>query len=216
MNWGEALLSLVFPCCCPGCGRMTEAERPWCEACLRKFWEPRLISGSHSGALEGCYTCCRYTEGIRACIIRLKYNREKSLGRAFPMLLERFPWWDRLAAYDLAAPVPLSSARKKSRGYNQCDVIFASFMKRVGKTYDAELLVRLRDTKVQSTLDREARQQNVKDAFHVNRGRSVAGRHILLLDDVYTTGATLREAARELRRAGAVSVMGFTAASGAR
>lgn len=215
MKWGQALLDLLFPCCCPGCGKVTGAERPWCEDCLRTFWDPRLLSRSHSRELEGCYACCRYAGALRSCIIQLKYNGRKNRGRVFPMLLARFPWWDRLALYDLAVPVPLSAARKESRGYNQCDLIFQPYMESIGKSYDPDFLVRLRDTKTQSELDREARLRNVKGAFHINRGRSARGRRILLLDDVYTTGATMREAARELRRAGAVSVMGLAIASGA-
>lgn len=215
MKWGQALLDLLFPVCCPGCGTMTDAEHPWCEACVRQFWNPRMIQSAHSRDLEGCYTCCQYTAGIRDCIIQLKYYGKKNLKRCFPMLLARFPWWERLASYPIAVPVPLSRRRRESRGYNQCDLIFQDFMKNLGKTYDAELLVRLRDTKVQSTLDREERRKNIRDAFHINRGRRIEGQCILLLDDVYTTGATMEEAARELKRAGAAAVMGLTLASGA-
>lgn len=215
MKWAEAILDLFFPRCCPGCGRVTESERPWCEACIRTFWYPRLLNSASGGALDGCYTCGQYDEGLRAAILRLKYGGQRHLGESFSMLLHRFPWWDRLESYDLAAPVPLSAARMRERGYNQCDLMYQAFMKQMGKTYDPELLVRIRHTKVQSSLDREARRQNVKNAFHLNRRRQVEGRRVLLLDDVYTTGATLREAAKELRRVGAVSVMGFTMASGA-
>ena len=215
MKWGQALLDLFFPVCCPGCGTVTGADRPWCESCIRKFWYPRFINTASSRDLEGCYTCGQYEAGIRDCIIQLKYRGQKHLGQTFPMLLERFPWWERIAVYDLAAPIPLSAARKKERGYNQCDLIYQTFMGRAGKAYDPELLVRIRNTNVQSKLEREARRQNVKNAFHIHPERSVAGRRILLLDDVYTTGATIREAAKELRRAGAASVMGFTIASGA-
>ena len=136
-------------------------------------------------------------------------------GASFPRCWRPFPGGARLSSYDLAVPVPLSAARRSERGYNQCDEIFSDFLTRAGKEYIPDFLVRIRDTKVQSKLSREARRDNVRGAFHVNRGRSAAGRRVLLVDDVYTTGATLGEAARELRRAGALSVMGFTAASGA-
>lgn len=215
MTWGQALLDLLFPVRCPGCGRMTCADAPWCRTCLAAFWHPRLIADSRRGALDGCYTCCQYDGALRECILQLKYGGRRSRGRVFPQLLEAFPWWDRLSSYDLAVPVPLSAARRAERGYNQCDEIFSDFLTRAGKEYIPDFLVRIRDTKVQSKLSREARRDNVRGAFHVNRGRSAAGRRVLLVDDVYTTGATLGEAARELRRAGAASVMGFTAASGA-
>lgn len=213
--WKKALLDLLFPCCCPGCGKMTDAEAPWCEDCIRLFWHPRLLSRSHDRALEGCYACCQYEEGIRRCIIGLKYNGKKEYESSFPMLLDRFPWWARLKNYDVAVPVPLSGERKKERGYNQCDLIFQTYMKTLGKRYDPDMLVRIRPTETQSLLDQESRKANVRGVFHINWGRDIRGENILLLDDVYTTGATMHEAARELKRAGASSVMGLVMASGA-
>lgn len=211
-----ALLDLLYPVACPGCGKETRPEAPWCEDCIRKFWHPRLIADSASPHLSGCYTCCQYTEGIRSAIIRLKYGKKEHLAGAFPPLLARFPWWERIEGFDLAVPVPLAKARRKERGFNQTDLIFRKAMEEKGKTYDADLLVRIRDTKVQSLLDKEDREKNLKGAFHINKGKNIKGRRILLLDDVYTTGTTMKEAAKELRRAGAAEVMGFAAASGAR
>lgn len=88
-------------------------------------------------------------------------------------------------------------------------------MKTLGKRYDPDMLVRIRPTETQSLLDQESRKANVRGVFHINRGRDIRGENILLLDDVYTTGATMHEAARELKRAGASSVMGLVMASGA-
>lgn len=215
MKWMSDLLDLLYPQCCPGCGRKTTKEAPWCESCIRSFWSPRQIGSAGDAYLKGCYTLCQYQGGIRHALIGLKYSGKSDIGRTFASLLRRFPWWHRLEAYTLTVPIPLYREREKIRGYNQTDLIFQSFLEAAGKTYDPQALVRVRHTHVQSTLDREARRKNMAGVFHVNKGREFKGKSILLVDDIYTTGVTLHEAAKELRRAGAKDVMGLTLASGA-
>ncbi len=214
MKWADTLLDLLYPQCCPGCGKKTEKDRPWCEACIRSFWSPRMLSGAGTRHLDGCYTLTMYRGGIRDALIGLKYGRKRELAASFAPLLARFPWWDRLSGFPLAVPVPLYKERKRDRGYNQTDLIFAHPLRALGKEYDPDLLVRIRHTDVQSRLDLDGRRNNVKGAFHVNRGKEIRGASILLVDDIYTTGATLHEAARELKRAGAAHVMGLTLSSG--
>lgn len=215
MNLFEPFLDLVFPVCCPGCGVKTEKGNPWCAECVPKFWHPRMIDGSAAGHFAGCYTCCQYTEGIRTCLIKLKYGHREDFAEAFPPLLENFPWWDRLADIEIAAPVPLYHERLRARGYNQVDLIFENFLTARGIAYDPALLVRVRPTGKQTERDPEARRKNVRGAFHINRGKEIKGKTVLLVDDIYTTGATMQEAARELRRAGAEKIIGMTVASGA-
>ena len=215
MSWGQVLLDLLFPCCCPGCGKKTEDAVPWCEDCIRLFWHPRLISSSHDNCLEGCYTCCQYKEGVRKSLLALKYKKDQGREGTYAMLLSRFPWWERLAGCTMAVPVPLGEAHRKKRGYNQCDIIFRRFLEEKGLPYKAGCLVRHRHTRPQSSLSLLERRDNVRRAFHCDPAICLAGEKVLLVDDIYTTGATMKEAARELRRGGAASVIGLTIASGA-
>ncbi|MDY6084710.1 MAG: ComF family protein [Dialister sp.] len=210
------LLEVLYPSCCPGCGKATAPDKLWCKDCLALFWNPRLLNASFSKHLSGCYTVCEYDEGIRRALIGLKYSGKTEYKRAFPELLDAFPYWGRLSAFHTAMPVPLSQKRKRERRYNQVDMIFQDWLENHGWEYVNEGLARVRDTKVQSLLDKEKRRQNVKGAFHLNHGVDVKGKDILLLDDVYTTGTTLEEAASELKRMGAKTVAGLTLASGAR
>ncbi len=216
MKWIDTLLDLIYPQRCPGCGSKTTKDHPWCERCIQSFWAPRQIGSAGDTHLQGCYTLCMYHGGIRHALIGLKYSGRSEIAPTFAPLLARFPWWYRLEDYDLAVPVPLYRERQKARGYNQTDLIFKDFLEKIGKSYDPEALVRIHHTRVQSTLDKEARKRNMAGVFHVNRGRELRGRSILLVDDIYTTGVTMHEAARELKRAGAKDVMGMTLASGAR
>lgn len=93
--------------------------------------------------------------------------------------------------------------------------MFEEWMKKAGKEYLPRGLVRFRAAETQSLLSRTERYENIKGIFHINRNVDVIGKHILLVDDVYTTGATMESAAHELKRAGAASVTGLTIASGA-
>ena len=115
----------------------------------------------------------------------------------------------------LVIPIPLSSEKKKWRGYNQVDLMFGTWMKEAGYDYRTDALVRIRSAHTQSLLSRKERFQNIKGVFHIARSMDVKGETILVVDDIYTTGATMEAAAHELMRAGAKKVMGMTIASGA-
>ena len=216
MKMISQLLEVLYPSCCPGCGKATLPDKLWCKDCLSLFWNPRLLNSSFTKHVSGCYTLCDYDEGIRRVLIGLKYGDKTEYKRAFPELLDAFPYWDRLSACHMAIPVPLSKKRKRERRYNQVDMIFQDWLEHHGWEYAREGLSRVRNTRVQSLLDKEQRRLNMKGAFHVHHGITVKGKDLLLLDDVYTTGITLEEAASELKRMGAHTVIGLTLASGAR
>lgn len=209
------LLDVIYPSTCPGCGKVMEPGGLWCKECIKNVWDPRLINSSFTEHLSGCYTLCRYEGTLRDCIISLKYGGKKEKVRAFPPLLDRFPFWDRIGTFDMVIPVPLSKAKMEKRGYNQVDLMFETWMKVHYKNYVRNGLVRIRSGETQSLLSRVERFENIKGLFHIRKGLSIAGKTILLVDDVYTTGATMESCAHELRRAGAEKVSGLTIASGA-
>ena len=111
--------------------------------------------------------------------------------------------------FDCFIPVPMHIDRLKKRGYNQSTVIAAELSKRCGKPVREDLLVRVRNTPQQARLDREARMKNVRGAFRAND--ELNGLSVVLVDDMRTTGATLRDCALELRKHGAVRVYAITA-----
>lgn len=215
MGLFEDLIDIIYPAICPGCGKVMDSGGLWCEDCLKTIWDPWLINSSNTGHLKGCYTLCRYEGSLRDCIIGLKYNNRKEKKRAFPPLLDRFPYWQRLGSFDMVIPVPLSRQKMEKRGYNQVDLMFEEWMERHHKDYVKNGLVRIRSAETQSLLSRTERFENIKGLFHIQKGLSVKGKTILIVDDVYTTGATMESCAHELMRAGAGKVMGLTIASGA-
>ncbi len=201
-----------------------------CCVCGERLLSPFSFTGEH--AEPQCALCRRlqppyakttaygsYEGGLRELIHLLKYEQVLSaagvLGR---MLAEAFadlePGFG--AAQVLAVPVPLYRRKLRQRGFNQSEVIArAAFKHGVARhrvTLDANILERRRETQSQTGLTRHQRRENIRGAFAVVEPHKVAGREIVLVDDVFTTGTTVSECARILRRAGASKVFIATVA----
>lgn len=144
-------------------------------------------------------------------IHHFKYNRKfsigKNLGRKLGDILKKEEF---SKGFDYIIPVPLHFSRKRERGYNQSRILAEEISKTVSVPLKERVLVRKKKTKDQTHLSVEERERNVKDAFAVTTNSSLQGRRVILVDDVMTTGATLKECARVLRQAGAREVVGAT------
>ncbi|WPB56608.1 ComF family protein [Xylophilus sp. GOD-11R] len=166
-----------------------------CGACLR---EPP--------PLDGCVAAVGYGYPWDRSIVALKFRGEPGLARALSQLLRSAPWVEpALEAADVVCAMPLSAERLRERGFNQS----ALLVRRLAPAHgDVSTLLRIRHTPALSGMDRRSRQAQVRGAFAVEPSRigRIAGRRVLLVDDVMTSGATLHEAARTLRQAGAASV----------
>jgi ComF family protein len=115
------------------------------------------------------------------------------------------------AQFDVLVPVPLHPAKQRERGFNQALLLARSFSARTAIPVHLAL-ERVRYTKTQTAFDRAERMQNLRNAFRLRAGRDVQGLRVLLVDDVLTTGSTLSECARVLKKSGASSVDAATAA----
>jgi len=149
---------------------------------------------------------------LRQLIHLYKYGRIKTLAKPLAGLLGRaLPRDER---FDAVIPVPLHWRREWSRGFNQSALLARELAKRTGVAYLAGMR-RIRSTSVQAGLSNTLRRKNVASAFALRRGmaaRKIAGRRILLIDDVMTTGATASACANVLKRAGAARVVLLTVA----
>jgi ComF family protein len=147
----------------------------------------------------------RYDRHSRRLVLMLKHGDQTHLSGAFGRWMQR-AGAEVLAGADLLVPVPLHWTRLLGRRFNQAALLAQAIRAAGGPPVGADWLVRRRRTPSQGRMGPAARARNVHGAFAVRRGRSVAGKRVVLIDDVLTTGATAEECARVLRHAGAASV----------
>lgn len=206
--WG-LLLDIVYPPRCGGCDRRGVL---FCDRCLLTVSPPQY-DPSHVDNLNLLVCAGVFAGPLRAAIHKLKYESDAPLARPLARLLS-----DALASDDYAeldgeppvlVPVPLHKARRKSRGYNQAELLARELARITGWPLEAGL-VRVKDTRSQVGLSADERRDNVTDAF-VWQGKSVPER-VLLVDDVCTTGSTLSECAVALQLEGVQKVYAITVA----
>lgn len=182
---------------CDGCGTPFEYDTgARCAACLAR---PR--------AFDAARAACIYDDASRDPILKLKHADRLDLAPLFARWLSRAAR-DLLDTADAIAPVPLHPARLLSRRYNQSAEIARPLSRLAGIAYLPDALVRRRATETQGGKSGSGRRRNVAGAFEVpaSRRAQVAGKQILLIDDVMTTGATAEGCARALKAAGAARV----------
>ncbi len=157
---------------------------------------------------------------LRQSLLGFKYGRNMRAGKAlagltahhFPLVQERQAEQADREDYDRIIPVPLHISRLRWRGFNQSLIFARAIGQRIKAPVDPWLLSRSRPTPPQTKLSREDRRANVRGAFQVNTPAQAKGKRVLLVDDVYTSGATVEECARTLYQNGARSVDVFTVA----
>ena len=202
----DAGLDLLFPPRCAGCGRV---DTVWCERCQADInaipyrnevstIEPLTASaatGVHEGKLQEAVQALKY-ENARALSV--------PLGQRLSACLAQLEW-----TIDMIVPVPLHMSRLKERGYNQAQVLGAFVAAQHNVAFVPDAIVRWRSTNSQVGLTRDQRQSNVAGAF-TGKSERVSHRTILLIDDVFTTGSTLKACAQAALDAGASAVYSLT------
>ena len=128
---------------------------------------------------------------------------------AYETLQKDEEFWNGI---DLIIPVPLHKKRRWERGFNQSFEIAREIGRRGGIAFASGALLKVKSTPPQTSLERRERMENVRGAYALGRKNIVAGKVVLLVDDVFTTGSTIGECARVLRRGGAADVRGLTIA----
>jgi ComF family protein len=154
-----------------------------------------------------------YETIILNAIHQFKYGRDLSIGALLASLMADFSFPDlECRDYSLIIPVPLHIKKLRKRGFNQAIILADAIGKKWQIPVNFSLLKRCKFTLSQTGLDKKERERNIKRAFEVTDRAKIAGKNILLVDDVYTTGATLNECAKILTKAGAQKVAVLTLA----
>lgn len=237
-RWTGRALDLVFPRSCEHCGGVVEDDGDWaflcgdcasrldwvyppfCETCGHPY--PGIEDSrrcEHCEALDPVFSsgrCCVLHREIGATLVRgLKYGRAEYLLDDLGRLAARLPHLVPHVSGGVLVPVPLHASRERERGFNQSERLAQAWARTLPVRGAENLLRRARWTGSQTRLTREERRKNMRGAFAL-RPRAVVRPDLtyLVVDDVFTTGSTINECCRVLRRAGATSLRVLTLAHG--
>ncbi len=229
-NFLDSLYPDGIKCLICGCELVDENRYSLCEKCLESL--PKndgkvcLKCGEKIDSLANYCLNCKNNQkrffsvarapllfdgAVKLLIHGLKYNHGKYIAKYLgEFLIDEFE--KNKFSVDVVVPIPLNPHRLKQREYNQAELLCYPLCKHFNLELDTENLMRVVDTPTQTELTKQERKANLASAFSVKNKSAFAGKTVLLVDDVYTTGATMEEASKVLLKAGAVSVIALSVA----
>lgn len=212
----EKILNLVYPNVCGFCNRINMHNLcKFCELKLNKYVlncikDYRKDNSKHFDYL---YSSLKYENIVREKIIAYKFGEAAYLYRTFvKIIIKNAKIYRFLQSYDIIIPVPMYKTKKNVRGYNQSELIAKEIAKTLNIKFRNNILTKIKNTKVQSTLSKNKRQENVRNVFEIINKEEIRNKKVILIDDIYTTGSTVNECARVLKKAGAKEIFVVTIA----
>lgn len=225
-QWLNDLLSIFYPRCCVGCGdALQRNEKFLCLNCLLHLPETNYHLLDESplekifwgrAKVEHVYSFLFFRKGntVQSMLHQLKYKGNKEIGAYLAeMYGQKLARTGCLSDVDVIVPIPLHPKKLRIRGYNQSEWIAMGLSKGLGIPYSNDFLVRATFTETQTKKSRFNRWQNVKDVFQAANKEQFAGKHVLICDDVLTTGATTEAAIQKLLEVPGVRVSVVTLAT---
>lgn len=219
-----SILDLIFPKRCVNCQKFGSyicrdclkkvefVDKPICPICQRQAVGGKTHPGcSNRLSLDGLIVGMKYRGPVKIAVKKIKYRWVRDIEETLGELLVKNMWKFDFPQGSILVPIPLHSKRKRWRGFNQAELLANYFAKKFHQKASVSLS-RIIDTKPQVGLKKDGRIKNIKGAFIVNG--DVRGKELILVDDVFTSGATMMEACRVLKRVGAKSVWAMTLALG--
>ena len=228
----KKLFNLIYPIgfSCVNCGtEIFDDETQLCNICKNTLnflsgkiclhcGEPITGSGNYCLHCKGKKFICdkiispfTYSGTIKKLIIGLKYNNKKYYAQCLANYMATSFKKEYLPC-DIITCVPICSKRLKERGYNQAELLGEHFAKNINKEFNPNILQRVKETPTQTKLTYTQRCKNMKNAFKVIDKNIINNKVVIIVDDVYTTGATITECAKKLKDAGALTIYGVTVA----
>lgn len=209
------LAHLLFPVVCSACGlTLHQGEKAICTHCINDLpytdfhlYSANQVAKQFWGRIpcDAAMAMLYFKRGSKTqhLIHHLKYEGKTELGEILGGLLgERLKLSNQYKAIDTIIPVPLHAKKERSRGYNQCQHIANGLANSLRLSVSNDILLRKKQTSSQTSKSRYTRYENIQSVFQVNSAESIQNKHILLVDDVITTGATLEGCGNSLFNSG--------------
>lgn len=205
---------IIYPPLCPVCKKIVDERGELCDNCSKNIFrlDEKVLLPE---ILSGIFIVTKYTGGTRDILRKIKFDSDLREVQTAKKILDTVADNDALKKFisqtDFATFVPLHSARFKERGFNQTELIFDDFLKKLLPIEN--ILIRHKPTPKLFKFNRQERQEILQGAFSTVEGANVKGKKILLVDDIYTTGATVSECAKVLKDNGASKIFVLAFAS---
>lgn len=207
------LIDLIYPPVCGICEQINKKNLcKKCEIEIKKY-QLNEIEKVKNKNYDYQIKILKYENIIRKKIIDYKFNEKSYLYKTFgKIILNNKKIYSFLKKYDIILCVPMYKKKKKQRGYNQAELIAKELSEKLYIEFSLNNLVKIKDTKKQSTLTKIERTQNLKDAFEVKNKGILKNKKIILFDDIFTTGSTVNECCNVLKKAGVKEIAVLTLA----
>ncbi len=204
----EFVLNFLFPPVCSVCGKI---DKNWlCPNCQKRVerLEKSCVVQIEYKKYEKLLYIFQYESLVRKLVLRYKFSNQAYLNHFFAqMIAKNEENRSLLQQYDCIIPVPMHVRKMQKRGYNQTELVTNELSKILQIPARNDILLKVVNTVTQSKLGAKARQSNIQHVFFVRKDIEVEGKKIILLDDIYTTGATSQECSRVLKEAGATEIL---------
>lgn len=200
----NSILNLIYPNTCGFCEKVNrECLCKKCEIQIKNY-EINSVRKINKDYFDESMHIFKYEGIIRKKLVEYKFQEKAYLYKTFSkIILKNKKIYGNLKKYDIIIPVPIHKKRKLIRGYNQTELIARQIARNIGLNLENKVLIKQKNVVSQSELNKNDRKENVKDAFIIKNKEKIKNKKILIFDDIYTTGSTLKECSRILKNAGA-------------
>ena len=228
-----SLWDFLFPPVCPHCGASVATQGDWCENCFKDLLHIRHVPNKFLHYVDDVCVLADYRGGLKSMIYDVKFNEKKEQSKGVAPFLASYNFYMKYderdivkgnckTIYDYIVPVPSSEMKKKKRGYNQVDLFFKKWaysLEKIDKPYFVWLdcIYKFETSSDMWSLTHKERHQNIENAFVIKaeyKDIEFSTKRILIVDDIYTTGATIEAVAKIFRSYNPSRLDALTLASG--
>lgn len=202
----ENLLDILFPKICLNCGKY--GKNYLCSSCFDKMDLRFKIFPISKKSYNFLIYLGKYKEEIRKRLLEFKFYNKAYINEYFlEFLIKDKNICDFLNKFDIIIPVPMHKDKKLRRGYNQTEIFAKNLSKKLNVGYEDDVLIKFKENKTQSLLLPNDRTKNVKDVFRIKNSFKLKNKNIILVDDIFTTGATVNVCSSLLKKSGASEII---------